>query len=104
MQKRQFHTVRRIIAGDEGAIGMLPTKIFHLAFKWSVAVAASAGIFLLVFELYYFYQLDESIPQTAWIIGMGLLRDAIFVALAFEVLCWYWISLVALKRELWRPA
>ena len=64
------------------------------------------AVFLLILELNAYSQLYdyERVPENAWIVGMGLLRDAIFIILAFEVLCWYWISLTALKRGPPRPA
>ena len=104
--KRQFHTVRECLAGDGVALGRLPTTVLYMPFHWAVVAATFVAVFLLILELNAYSQLHdyERVPENAWIVGMGLLRDAIFIILAFGVLCWYWISLTALKRRLPRPA
>lgn len=102
-EKRQLHTVRRSIEGDDEAIGTLPTTVLHMPFKWAVVAAAAVAAFLLVFEMIYFAQLDQTLPQTSWVIGLGLVRDAVFIVLAFEVLTWYRILLADIKRKLRSP-
>jgi hypothetical protein len=101
-KKRQFYTVRRCLDGDDEALGMLPTTVVHIPFKWAVAAAAFVAAFLLIFEIHYYGQLDQKISKNSWIIGMGLLRDAVFILLAFEVLSWYRLSITSIKRGLVR--
>lgn len=83
---------------------MLPTTVLYMPFKWAVVAATFVAVFLLLFEMNYYTHLNEAVPETSWIVGMGILRDAIFIALAFEVLCWYWISLARLKKAVARPS
>ena len=79
---------------------MLPTTLLHRPFRWAVVYATVVAAFLLIFEFSYHSRLDQEIPENAWIIGMGIVRDALFIVLAFQVLCWYRVAAATIKKEM----
>ena len=100
LERRQFQTVRGCLTGNPKSLSLLPNTVLHIEFRWAVVVAFVAGMVLLLGELYYLYQLRQDIPQNAWIMGLGLTRDAVLTILAVEVLVWYQVSQIRLRAIL----
>lgn len=99
IKRHQFITVRNCLEGKEESEAMLPTAVLRFGWKDGVLAIALAGVFLIVFEMYYYTNLYEHVKQTNIIIMFGIIRNIVFIVLAAEVLIWYKNVLSSIRKK-----
>ncbi len=98
--RRQYVTARQCLQWDSLLEGRMPVRAVHFPWNWGALAFFLIAIFLLVWEMLYYWNLRSDLTAVYWETSLGMARDMVLVVAAAEAMVFYKVALAQVRKAL----